>query len=353
MTLSVGDPFPGFRAPGNTNPNYAFDSAAGRYLLLAVLGDTDEAAFRNAQSLIHTHRRRFDDLSFSVFGLIAHDAPWRVEATDSVPGVRWLFDPGGLTARLIGEGRSGWVLLDPSLRVLATADLARGPELMSRLATLPPVERHGGDPVHAPVLILPRIFEPALCARLIDHYDRTGGTESGFMREVDGMTRLIHDHDHKRRSDVMLEDQTLIRATQARIARRLAPQIEKAFQFKPTRIERYLVAAYEADGGYFRPHRDNTTKGTAHRRFAVSINLNGDYDGGDLRFPEFGPRTYRPPPGGAAVFSCSLLHEATPVTRGRRYAFLPFLYDEAAAELRQANLGFLAPQADVAPAEAS
>ena len=37
------------------------------------------------------------------------------------------------------------------------------------------------------------------------------------------------------------------------------------------------------------------------------------------------------------VFSCSLLHEATPVTRGVRYATLPFLYDEAAAKVREAN----------------
>ena len=31
------------------------------------------------------------------------------------------------------------------------------------------------------------------------------------------------------------------------------------------------------------------------------------------------------------VFSCALLHEATRVTAGRRYAFLPFFYDEAGA----------------------
>jgi hypothetical protein len=30
------------------------------------------------------------------------------------------------------------------------------------------------------------------------------------------------------------------------------------------------------------------------------------------------------------------------VTRGRRYAFLPFLYDEAAARLREENAKFLA-----------
>ncbi len=75
----------------------------------------------------------------------------------------------------------------------------------------------------------------------------------------------------------------------------------------------------------------------------VTINLNADYEGGDLRFPEYGARTCRPPPGGACVFSCSILHEATPVTRGERFAFLPFLYDEAAAKVREENLKYLDP----------
>jgi len=125
------------------------------------------------------------------------------------------------------------------------------------------------------------------------------------------------------------------------VLRVLAPAIERSFQFSATRIERHIVACYEAGAGHFKPHRDNTTKGTAHRRFAVTINLNDDYEGGDLRFPEFGQRTYRAPPGGAIVFSCSLLHEATPVTRGSRYASLPFLYDDAAARVREANIGFI------------
>jgi hypothetical protein len=36
------------------------------------------------------------------------------------------------------------------------------------------------------------------------------------------------------------------------------------------------------------------------------------------------------------VFSCSLLHEATRVTAGRRYAFLPFFYDQAGADILEA-----------------
>jgi predicted 2-oxoglutarate/Fe(II)-dependent dioxygenase YbiX len=165
------------------------------------------------------------------------------------------------------------------------------------------------------------------------------------MRDIEGKTVEIFDHQHKRRTDVDIEDEALRRECMVKIHDRLAPEIKRAFQFDATRIERYMVARYDADvGGHFRAHRDNTTKGTAHRRFAVSLNLNtGQYEGGELRFPEYGRSLYSPPAGGAVVFACSLLHEATPVTSGQRYVFLPFLYDEAAARIRQQNLSALAP----------
>ena len=195
---------------------------------------------------------------------------------------------------------------------------------------------------HAPVLVIPRVFEPKLCADLIAWYERDGDKDSGYMQEREGFTVPVIDHRHKRRRDAEIADEGLKNAAMRRVKQRIAPEIARAFAFDATRIERHIVACYDgSEGGWFRPHRDNTTRGTAHRRFAVTLNLNGDYDGGDLRFPEFGQRTYRAPPGGAVVFSCSLLHEATPVTRGRRFAYLPFLYDEAAARVREANQGFL------------
>jgi predicted 2-oxoglutarate/Fe(II)-dependent dioxygenase YbiX len=60
-----------------------------------------------------------------------------------------------------------------------------------------------------------------------------------------------------------------------------------------------------------------------------------------VSFPEYSKRGYKAPPGGAVVFSCSLLHAVSTVTAGRRYAFLPFLYDEAAAKIREANAASL------------
>ena len=338
-----GEPVPRFAAPGVSNPRYVFDTAAGRYLVLAIVqaGPGVDAAIRALEG----RRRLFDDVRASAFVLIVGDDPHRLTRKDGLPGLRFLFDPDGSIAALYGAATNDiWFLVDPALHILAIGKSDQAERMLDRLAQLPVPARHSGSDGVAPILITPRIFEPGFCEILMTLYRDTGGTASGFMREIDGMTTLIMDENHKRRSDVIVEDEGLQKQIMARLQKRLVPQISKAFNFLPTRIERYLVARYDAEtGGFFRPHRDNTTKGTAHRRFAVSINLNGDYDGGDLRFPEFGDRTYRPPPGGACVFSCSVLHEATPVTRGERFAFLPFLYDEAAAAIRQANLKYLDP----------
>ncbi len=103
-------------------------------------------------------------------------------------------------------------------------------------------------------------------------------------------------------------------------------------------MDRNIVACYDsAISGHFYRHRDNVNAGAEHRRFAVTLNLNSDYDGCDLQFPEFGRGVYRAPAGGAVVFSCGALHQVTPITRGRRHAFLAFLYSEADAALRARN----------------
>ena len=58
----------------------------------------------------------------------------------------------------------------------------------------------------------------------------------------------------------------------------------------------------------------------------------------EVSFPEYGPQKYKPTPGSALVFSASILHGVSPVTRGRRYVFLTFLFDEEAEKVRLANL---------------
>ena len=345
--LVPGEPAPWFRAPAlSGSPTYAFDTAAGRPILMLFFGTASRPECAAALEVVAAHRDLFDDIAACFFGVTFDPADAdEGRIAQAIPGIRFFLDYDRAVARLYGADagdgsyRPHWLLLDRAQRVagrFAHGDGEAAVASLRALAAAPP-------PQAAPVLVIPNILEPGLCRHLISLYEADGGHESGFMREVDGKTVLMTDPEHKRRRDYVIEDPALQGQLAFRIRTRLAPMVKRAFQFEATRMERYIVACYDAEtGGHFRPHRDNTTRGTAHRRFAVTINLNaGDYEGGDLRFPEFGPRTYRAPTGGAVVFSCSMLHEATPVTRGTRYAFLPFLYDEEAAKQREANNRYL------------
>jgi predicted 2-oxoglutarate/Fe(II)-dependent dioxygenase YbiX len=189
----------------------------------------------------------------------------------------------------------------------------------------------------APVLIIPDVLDRDLCRRLIAHFEETGGEDSGFMNDRDGRTIEFYDYSFKRRRDRLIADQTLTDALTQAYAKKVRPRIREAFHIDVTRIERHVVARYDsATADHFAPHRDNTKIASRHRQFACTINLNTDeYEGGSLRFPDFGPFEYRCPTGAALIFSCGLLHEARPVTSGRRYATLPFFYDEASSVLRE------------------
>jgi predicted 2-oxoglutarate/Fe(II)-dependent dioxygenase YbiX/peroxiredoxin len=350
-----GDPAPWFKAPAPGSQSFNFSTTVGRYVVLGFLpspGAARDAAF----AALGASLARNDDGHLVVF-LVLRDEPSIALAKNRANGLRWFFDADGEVSRLYsaldgsGAEHPYWLLLDPSHRVLGVFGIEDTAGLLAAVERLPQVDDYAGAELNAPVLIVPRVLEPEMCRRLIDLYESQGGTPSGVMRDIDGRTVGVLD-DFKRRSDLIISDKQLRAELLSHVSRRLVPEIAKAFQFQVTRIERYIVACYDAeDGGYFRPHRDNETLGTAHRKFACSINLNAEaFEGGDLRFPEFGRRTYRPPTGGAVIFACGLQHEATPVTRGRRYAFLPFLYDEAGQRLREANLAAVQP---AAPTETS
>jgi peroxiredoxin/predicted 2-oxoglutarate/Fe(II)-dependent dioxygenase YbiX len=361
MNFTIGDPVPWFKCSSTSNANYNFDTVSGRYIVLCFFGSAAlESNFKVLSFFCEQIRTKFNDNHLSFFGVCIDPQDRELNRVrQMIPGIRFFWDFDFQVSKQYGavqinEDRTiaytpFTLVLDPMLRVLAKIDISlsdpdlHNNEIAKVLEQLPSVNDHARVPLSAPILIVPRVFEPNFCQELIRLYNQHGGSESGFMREADGKTIGVQDYSFKRRKDYEIESEEIKSHIRDCIGKRLLPEIAKAFQFKATRIERYIVACYESEtGGYFRPHRDNTTKGTAHRRFAVTINLNAEeYTGGDLRFPEFGTKTYRASTGGAVVFSCSLLHEATPVVNGTRYATLPFLYDDLAAKIRQANQQFL------------
>ena len=349
--LGWGEAAPWFFAKAPINPQFAFSSLGGRFVGLTFFGASSVAEAQAFMQVVAAAGMQLDDGQCVSFG-VSTELGDLEDATvaQAFPKQRVFHDPDRVIAAsygLVADGvlRPCWFVLDPTMRVYASGALEEAERFVATLRGLPPVENHagvGGAP-WAPVLLLPRVLEPQFCRKLIALYDAGTPEESGFMRTEDGRTVGRHDASFKRRADVQIADERLRGHLRDAIRLRIVPEIKKAFQFDVTRIERYIVACYDGSSqGFFKPHRDNTTAGTAHRRFAVTINLNAeDYDGGELRFPEFGSRSYRAPTGGAVVFSCSLLHEALPVTRGRRYATLPFLYDDAAAVIRERNIGLL------------
>ncbi len=179
----------------------------------------------------------------------------------------------------------------------------------------------------APALVVPKVMDVEHCRRLIAFWDRGAKLDN----LVSGSTYTHASAKTKVRADVSLglgtpeSDEVL-----AVLRRRLLPEMAKALDFEATRFEPFRVGCYDAEqGGYFAPHRDNTQVVTAHRRYALTINLNtGEYVGGFLRMPEYGPQLYAPETGGAVVFSCSLLHLATPVRKGRRFVLVGFFWRE-------------------------
>jgi peroxiredoxin/predicted 2-oxoglutarate/Fe(II)-dependent dioxygenase YbiX len=357
--ISLGEPAPSFFAEATNNPRFAFHSTGGRYVVLSFIGSAGQPIGGKVAADWAKVAPEFDSSRIAVFAVSSDPEDRAQKRIEECHAFLAFWDLDNEIAKLYGmlgtadDGRGKVytcrsVICDHLLRVLAVVPMGDGKGHVQRVMNFLKRQPAWGGKAErlshwAPVLQVPRILEPELCQRLIDYYETGQPTDSGFMREVDGRTVSRLDHKFKRRSDVQIADEELRDACRLRIARRLAPEIERAFQFKVTHIERYIVACYEADGGgYFKPHRDNTTKGTAHRRFAVTINLNAEgYEGGDLRFPEYGHQTYRAPTGGAVVFSCSLLHEAMPITKGRRYCTLPFLYDEAGAAIRSENARYL------------
>jgi predicted 2-oxoglutarate/Fe(II)-dependent dioxygenase YbiX len=238
-------------------------------------------------------------------------------------------DHDGAVAEAYGvaSGELTAVVLDPNLRVVG---VVVGDGFADRVVEMLAGAAHRGRVVEvvaqAPVLLLPRVLDAAYRERLIQVWERDGGTDTGVARGGND----VLDADVKRRRDHTVADRDLLLELTSVIGRRVLPEVGKAFAFRATRFEGFKIACYDAaTGGFFRPHRDNLTPSTAHRVFALTLNLNDDYDGGQLRFPEYGNQLYRPEPGAALVFSCSHLHEVLDVTAGRRFVLLSFLYGGA------------------------
>ncbi len=359
-----GESSPAFRAKTRDGAPISADLLAGRFTILCFFGSAGVPPMAELIADITSNSSLYNGEECQFLGIsIDPDDAETGRLPPTRPGVDFIFDFDMAMSRTFGavEGKSAdappddgsvsfqplTVLLDASLRVITVHridDPPNHPAALSRfVASLPAVGAARPAQPQAPVLLVPMVFELELCRRLIAHFEEAGGHASGvFDEDANGLTTLELDNKRKSRSDAIVIDDSLRNMAHARIQRRLLPEIKKAFQLDVTRMERSVIARYGA-GDAMAPHRDNATRGTAHRQFAITIPLNADdFNGGVLRFPEYGPLVYPVPTGCALVHSCGILHETLPVTKGTRYVFIPIVYNEEAATLRDTNTQFLA-----------
>ncbi len=247
-------------------------------------------------------------------------------------------DDGSLIRFLAGDDTDSPLIilaLDNRLRVLSRMEhpfaVNDVPETLRALYGNEPVGKKEIAGYTAPILMVPRVFEPEFCDELIARFKQDGGQPSGVIVTEGGKQILKTDPETKDRRDYYFPpDDPLFVQIRNRVTRRILPEIQQYFGYAVTSHDPFRLICYDsATGGYFRPHRDNVTDDVAHRQFALTVNLNTEeYEGGELRFAEFGQQLYRPEKGAAVVFACSMVHEAMPVTQGKRYAVVSFFYNE-------------------------
>src|SRR5919199_3121 len=92
-SLLPGDPAPWFHQRSTSNPRYAFDTAAGRYIVLCFYGTAGDAQGREAINAALANRHHFDDERACFFGVSIDPADQeQSRVQESMPGIRHFWD---------------------------------------------------------------------------------------------------------------------------------------------------------------------------------------------------------------------------------------------------------------------
>jgi predicted 2-oxoglutarate/Fe(II)-dependent dioxygenase YbiX/peroxiredoxin len=329
----------------NTRRSFYHEVRGGPILLVLASDATAEVA-RATLAFLQDQAARFEEAGIETYAVVRGD---RLAASVLARSLELPFtvfaDPQGevvgryldTAAQRAGAGASARLLaLDSNQRIVALADGVLDKAGLARLeaalaAAAPPQSE---TPVTigwpAPALVLPRVLDPNFCAELIDLW-RDEHHEGGFST---GRANT-YDPDKKKTLEHVITDPELVRRLNVTLARRISPELAKVFNFRrPFQFDAPVVMSYQPERqDFFGLHRDDLRPRNP-RIFAMSLNLNDDFEGGELVFPEYSPHGYKMPAGAACIFACGLLHAARPVTRGQRFVLTNFF---CATEPRKAG----------------
>lgn len=344
--LTHGDHAPLFRTTDHKGRASFLGSAAGNVVVLYFYPKDDTPTCTTQAQTFRDNIERFTAQNIEVIGIspdnaASHDA---FRTKYNLPFAFWT-DEHKMIAKKFGIVEGDRIirttfLIDQNSRIVKRyhpQDMqAHVEELLLDAKTycIKPEPRIISE-AHPPVLYVPNVMPKSFCDKLIHVWHERGNEDSARMIEGESnLTVPVIDYGFKKRRDHFITDKNLQQEVDNYVAGRAFPEMDKAFHFPPTRREQYKIACYNGEdgGGYFSKHRDNTSAGVMHRRYAMSLALNNEFEGGGVYFPEYNNDVYNPKAGDAVIFSCSLMHEALPVTKGKRFVLLSFFYGEEDAK---------------------
>jgi peroxiredoxin len=303
--LAPGDRAPNFALPDHRGKHSMFyERTRGRLNILLLLGAYRDSRGPATLRAFADRAQQLEAADIDLFVITLADAP-------TVRALRAYLDGLGLDLGSAGDEALA-LLLDANQRLLAVerghgGGLAERVLAFYRARPAPPAPRIRS--AVAPVLLIPELIDLAMCRALaalaeggpLTGAGRPGGQEVADPRIVGPLRRVI--------------------------GRRLAPELTRVFSFAGISFEGLHLHRRDAGPGErIAARREAAVPGHAERRFLLSIDLDAEgYAGGELSFPEYGPDLYRAGTGGGTVFSCSLIADVRPVTRGRRLELRSYL----------------------------
>ena len=163
-----------------------------------------------------------------------------------------------------------------------------------------------------PYLLVNNVLGPELIKKILHMYDignkQSHNTSTKNRQHIHPNKELEFDIDNK-------------------LSRSLFPEIRKIFYLDVKYRELYKICCYSAETeGRFHAHRD-TPHPFQHRRFAMSLCLNDDYEGGEFEFPEYNLKI-KPKANSALIFPGICSHKVNQVTKGTRKVIITFFCSE-------------------------
>jgi len=175
------------------------------------------------------------------------------------------------------------------------------------------------DSIQSPVYIIQDVITEELRIKMLDYWKNnnhnTTNTDSKHRIDAHPDKRLELEIDNK-------------------LTKSLLPEMKKVYHIDITHRENYKICCYDGQhSGRFHPHRD-TPHPYSHRRYALVIVLNDEFEGGGLRLKEYGKTIYKPPVRSAVIFPCMSYHEVVPIETGKRFVIISFLFSDDEVEAK-------------------